>query len=262
METVTSADGTPIAYERTGSGPPLVLVHGATADHTRWGPVRPGLAERFTVYAVDRRGRAESGDADEYALEREFEDVAAVVDAADGPAVLLGHSFGATCALEAALRTDDLRALVLYEPPLPVGGHDPDAGGALAAMQRLAEKGERERALVLFFREVVGVSAAELDAVRSAPDWQARVDRVHTVVREVRARRGYEFDPERFATLTTPTLLAGSESGTLHEDATSALDTALPNSRVVVLDGEGHAGMSTAPDRFVDAVLGFVRSLD
>lgn len=72
METVTSADGTQIAYERTGSGPPLVFVHGTTADHTRWDPIRPAFEEHFTVYAIDRRGRGESGDAAEYALDRTF----------------------------------------------------------------------------------------------------------------------------------------------------------------------------------------------
>lgn len=94
METVTSADGTKIAFERTGSGPPLVLVHGATRDHRVWelSDVRPSLAEDTTVYAVDRRGRGGSGDTKEYELEREFEDMAAVVESIDEPATLLGHS--------------------------------------------------------------------------------------------------------------------------------------------------------------------------
>jgi len=98
-----------------------VLVHGGTADHTRWLSILPALEERFTVYAVDRRGRGLSGDAPEYAIEREFEDVAAVVDAIDGPVDVLGHSYGALCALEAALLTDKIRRLALYEPPVPTG---------------------------------------------------------------------------------------------------------------------------------------------
>nr|RDZ30484.1 hypothetical protein DEQ67_15395 [Haloferax sp. Atlit-48N] len=92
MDTVTPTDGTPIAYERTGNGSPLVLVHGPTADHTRWEPVLRSLEERCTVYAMDRRGRGESGDATEYDLNQEFDDAAAVVDSIDEPAFLLSHS--------------------------------------------------------------------------------------------------------------------------------------------------------------------------
>lgn len=258
METVTSADGTTIAFERTGAGPPLVLVHGSTADHARWDSVRSTFADHFTVYAIDRRGRGESGDAPEYELERESEDVAAVVDSIGEPVTLLGHSYGAICALEAALGTDQLRTLALYEPPLPVSDRDPDSENVLAEMEALVDDGENEQALVLFFREIVGAPSAELDALRSAPNWPARVDAVHSVVREERARKAYEFDAGRFAELTTPTLLVtGSESSPFLREATDALDDALPNSRVVVLDGQGHAAMNTAPELFLEEVLAF-----
>ena len=119
MEYVTSKDGISIAYERRGKGQPLVLIHGTAADHTRWEPVLPGLEKQFTVYAVDRRGRGQSGDGDSYAIELEYEDVAAVVDSVPGPVDLLGHSYGAICSLEASLKTSNLRKLVLYEPPIP-----------------------------------------------------------------------------------------------------------------------------------------------
>ncbi len=92
LETGTSKDGTRIGWARSGDGPPVVLVHGGTADRTRWTPVLSALEERFTVYAVDRRGRGASGDAADYAIEREYEDVATVVDAIDEPVNLLGHS--------------------------------------------------------------------------------------------------------------------------------------------------------------------------
>jgi pimeloyl-ACP methyl ester carboxylesterase len=115
---VVSEDGTPIAVWRTGEGPPLVLIHGAAADHNRWAPVLPALEERFTVFAVDRRGRGRSGDATEYALEREYEDVVAIVESAGEGVSVLGHSYGGICTLEAALLTDRIRKLVLYEPPM------------------------------------------------------------------------------------------------------------------------------------------------
>src|SRR5918997_3847853 len=105
QESVASKDGTTIAYRRSGEGPPLVLVHGTAGDHGRWRPVLPAFEERFAVYAIDRRGRGGSGDSEDYTIEREFEDVAAVVDSVGEPALVLGHSYGALCALEAALLT-------------------------------------------------------------------------------------------------------------------------------------------------------------
>src|SRR5215207_5387940 len=122
METVTSRDGTPIAYERSGEGPPLVLVHGTTSDHSTWDLVLPELGKLFTVYAMDRRGRGESRDGGGagYDIEREFEDLVALIDSIGEPANLLGHSYGAICALEAALRGPQVRRLVLYEGTFPV----------------------------------------------------------------------------------------------------------------------------------------------
>src|SRR5262249_24826275 len=121
MVTFTSRDGTEIACEKGGAGPALVLVHGTTADHSRWAPIRAALEARFTVYACDRLGRGASGGGPVYARELEFEDVAAVVDGIGGPVDLLGHSYGALCSLEAATRAHNLRRLVLYEPPINVG---------------------------------------------------------------------------------------------------------------------------------------------
>jgi len=99
-----------------------VLVHGTGGSYKRWSPILPALEKQFTVYAVDRRGRGESTDSAPYAIECEFEDVAAVVDSFGEPVNLLGHSFGAVCSLEASLRTSNLRKLILYEPPLPLPG--------------------------------------------------------------------------------------------------------------------------------------------
>ncbi len=136
METVTSRDGTPIAYERSGEGPPLVLVHGMTTTHRSFELVLPELQEHFTVCAMDRRGRGGSGDGADYSLEREVEDVVALIDSTEGQVGLLGHSYGAILALEAALRrTDRVRRLVLYEGgiPLPEGAHRSPPRASLAS---------------------------------------------------------------------------------------------------------------------------------
>ena len=137
----------------------------------------PPSQNTHTVYAIDRRGRGGSGDAPEYELEREFEDVAAIVESIDEPVNLLGHSYGALCSLEAALHTDNLRTRILYEPPIPVGDHDVHDENVLAEMTALVNDGEDEQALVMFLRKVAGLSPAELGALRAAPNWQNRVSR-------------------------------------------------------------------------------------
>ena len=260
METVRSPDGTAIAYERAGSGPPLVLVHGSTANHTAWDPVRPACEDHSTVYAMDRRGLGESGDADEYALEREAEDVAALVESLDAPAVLFGHSYGALVSLEAALRTDTLRTLITYEPVFPVGDDELYSEELLAEMEALREEGEYERMLVLLLEDIVELPPAELDALRSDPSWPDLVDGARTLYRETEAERAYEFDPARFAELTTPTvLLTGSESPSDLTNPTDELDRALPNSRIVTLEERGHDAIHTAPDLVIDEVLAVIR---
>lgn len=265
MDTVTSADGTPIAFERTGNGPPLVLVHGGACDHRFWdlSDIRSTFAEHCTVYAMDCRGVGESGDTTEYELEREFEDVAAVVDSIDSPVMLLGHSSGALLSLEAALRTDNLHKLILYEPPFPVGDHELYSEEVLNEMKRLLDAGEDEKVLVLFLQEIAQSTPEEIDAQRSAPDWQDLVDAAHVWPRSIQAIGKYEFDATQFAHMTTPTLLlSGSESPPLLKDATEVVNSVLPNSQLVTFDGHAHEAMLTAPSRFVDEVLTFIRETD
>src|SRR5512139_4073493 len=144
MEKVRSKDGTFIAYEKSGHGDPLVVVHGTSADHTRWGSVLKQLEERYTIYAVDRRGRGESGDTPPYNIEREFEDIAAVVDSIPGPAYLLGHSYGAICSLEAALLSRNIKKLILYEPPITLGTSKEYPPHVVSQIQQLQSQGNYE----------------------------------------------------------------------------------------------------------------------
>jgi pimeloyl-ACP methyl ester carboxylesterase len=155
MVTIVSMDSTEIAAWRSGSGPPLVLVHGGTTDHTAWNPVVPELERHFTVYAVDRRGRGGSGDAPTYAVEREFEDVAAVVDSLEGSVHLVGHSYGALCALEAARLTSNIAKLVLYEPPL-VDGSSGVPPGFIDELDALLALGKRDELTARVFTGGVG----------------------------------------------------------------------------------------------------------
>jgi pimeloyl-ACP methyl ester carboxylesterase len=261
QETVTSKDGTPIACWRSGEGPPLVLVHGTAADHGRWRPVLPAFEERFTVCTVDRRGRGGSGDSEDYALEREFEDVAAVVDSLGESVNLLGHSYGALCALEAALLASNVRLLVLYDPGVEVAGQEIYPHEVIERLEVLLGAGDRDGVVATTMREVAGLPPETVEYMRSQPVWQARVDAAHTIPRELRAVKAYSLDPERFRDLRVPTLLlSGGDSPAALRKAAEAVDEVLPDSRIVVMPGQGHAAMDTGTDLFTTEVLHFLTS--
>jgi pimeloyl-ACP methyl ester carboxylesterase len=146
------------------------------------------LETNCTVYAIDRRGRGESGDGPRYSIEREGEDVAAVLGAIDEPATLLGHSFGGICCLEALPRSARIKSAILYEPS-PVGVNVVPAGVRSRIDQDLAD-GDREGALLTFFREVVEVPEEQLEGMRSLPVWASRTAAAHTIPRETVSEEG------------------------------------------------------------------------
>jgi pimeloyl-ACP methyl ester carboxylesterase len=259
----SSRDGTPIAYRTSGQGPPLVLVHGATADHSRWEPLLPLLEPRVTTVAIDRRGRGASGDSPDHDLRREFEDVAAVVDAvAQGvghPVHLFGHSYGGTCALGAATLAPQLDRLVLYEPAWTAEG-DLYTPELLARLEARLIAGEREALLEDFFREVVHMPEDELAAYRSLPAWQRRVQAAHTLPRELRALRDREaLDLDHLRRITAPTLLLlGSDSPTFAKAEVERIAGTLADAHVTVLEGQQHIAIDLAPEMVADAVLSFL----
>jgi pimeloyl-ACP methyl ester carboxylesterase len=217
--------------------------------------VLPTLTPHFTVYAMDRRGRGGSGDAPAYALEREFEDVAAVVDSIGAPVHLLGHSFGALCALEAARLTPNIAKLVLYEPPeVP---HFPP--GFIAELQELIAQGRRDKTVTRFFQVVLERSPQDIERMRGEPTWPTRVAAAHILARETAVEEDYRFEPGRFTDMGKPTLLLqGEVSPPFLKSSTQVVHTALPNSRVVVMPGQGHNAMRTAPDLLSTEVLRFL----
>jgi pimeloyl-ACP methyl ester carboxylesterase len=256
---VTSADGTPIGCLRIGSGPPLVLVHGTGASHARWLPLFQRLSEEFTVYAMDRRGRGLSGDRSPHSIEREFEDVAAVVDAIYEPVNLVGHGYGAVCALEASLLTRNVRRLVLYEPPIPRGLPNRPHGLEERMRERIAA-GDPEGVLVTYLREVHRMPEQEITALRASPAWEPRLATVLTLPREVRVEDSYRFLSDRFEAFTTPTLvLSGGASTPFLQEAAGSVGAALPNVRVEPVMGHQHLAIDKAPEHFVDKVIRFVK---
>jgi pimeloyl-ACP methyl ester carboxylesterase len=257
MDKVISKDGTPIAYKRSGTGPALVLVHGTSADHTRWATILPLLEPKFTVYAVDRRGRGQSGDSPVYNIEREYEDIASVVGSIREPVNLLGHSYGALCSLEAALMVTNLSRLILYEPPIVVNKtfYPP---GVRKRIQDLLDSGDREGLLLTFFREIVRMPGQQLTVLRNEPAWAARLAAAHTISRET-TDEDYVFNPQKFKDLNVPTLLMlGGESPDFFKAATGAVHSALTNSRVIIMPGQQHAAMSMEPQMFARLVIEFL----
>jgi pimeloyl-ACP methyl ester carboxylesterase len=260
MLRITSQDGTPIAVWRSGGGPPLLLVHGAIADHsTTWRFVLPELEQRFTVYAMDRRGRGGSGDTAPYAIQREAEDIAAIVDSIGTPVNVLGHSYGALCAIESALLTPSVRRLILYEG-VPLRGAEAIDPALIDRLDALLEAGEAEAMLITVLRDVAMASSEEIDMLRSQKDaWAVRLANASTVPRELRTEGQYVFAPERFRKLHTPTLfLVGGDSSPRDLANARGVADALTDARVVIMPGQQHLAMYGAPAMFAREVINFL----
>jgi pimeloyl-ACP methyl ester carboxylesterase len=259
-----SRDGTEIAHWKSGSGPALILVHGTTADHTRWKSILDVLETRFTVYAMDRRGRGGSThEAQPYTLASEFEDVAAVVDAVysdtgEAPSVL-GHSFGAICSLEASLLTLHLKKLILYEPPLPAGVSI-DSPKGVPKLEELLREGKHEEVVSTFMREIVRMPEEQLRVMQSLPAWKNWVAAAHTIVREIKEQSDhYAFRLEKFRAMKVPALLLlGSASPAHFKAAIDLVHKALPASQIALLAGQQHAAMDTGKEIFLKPVLEFL----
>ncbi len=262
---VRSRDGTPIAVFRSGplDGPPLILVHGALADHTTFRVIGPMLATTFAIHAIDRRGRGASGDREPYAIEREFEDVASVAEAiappGGGGVAVVGHSYGGRCALGAALLTDAIGIVVSYEgAPAPPEAAYGDAT-LLDELRSLAAAGDGEGLIGTFMTRVVGLDAEGLARYRADPVWPLRVAAAPTVVREMAAEGSAAAGLDRLGGVSVPVLqLLGSDSTSSFGIATRALDERLADGAVVVIDGARHAAHHTHPDAVVEAIRAFV----
>jgi pimeloyl-ACP methyl ester carboxylesterase len=242
---IAAPDGVRLAVEVSGSGPPLVMVHGAGSG--RWGfdLVRPLLEPRFSVWALDRRGRGDSGDGGGYSVEREFEDVAAVVRAAGDGAMLFGHSYGALVATGAASRLDGLARLVLYEPPM--GGVLADEAWRERFEADLAA-GQPEEAVRRFLHDIGGYSHVEIDVMENTPAWAHRLAAAPTVPRELRAERALATDGLGLDRLDLACLmLVGTESPEWARRSTEAFAGAIPGVEVRALEGHGHGAAVSAP---------------
>jgi pimeloyl-ACP methyl ester carboxylesterase len=255
-ERITTSSRVTVSYDTFGSGPPLVLVHGSFSDHaTNWQQITSLLVDRFSAYAVSRRGRGASSATYGHSIEDEAADVAAVLRHIGEPAFLLGHSYGALVALEApALNPAGVRKLVLYEPPFP---HvlTPEI---VALLDAFAEREDWDGLVQSFMLEVLQVPQGEVNEIRASPFWTIWTADAKPTLNDLRAVINYRFDATRFQALAMPVLfLIGTESP---RDIylTDALAAVLPDARIIELEGQAHEGMTTAPAQFVDAVARFL----
>jgi pimeloyl-ACP methyl ester carboxylesterase len=260
---VESVDGTRIAVFSSGHGRPLLLVHGAAADHTTFRTVGPLFAVRFGVNAIDRRGHGASGDRDAYSIEREFNDVARVIEwlaAESGHEVdVIGHSFGGRVALGAALRTDGIGRLIVYEGA-PPADEPYQAPGLRQRLERvLADEGPAAL-FETFLAEVIGMTPTDIAAYRANPVWPDRVAAAPTILRELDAESSPAAGLDALGALKVPVLqILGGDSRPAFRRATEALDARLANGYVVVIDGARHAAHHTHAARFVAEVEAFLR---
>ena len=260
MYIIHSRDGTEIACRDAGRGSPTLMVHGIASDGTRWEPLLPMLTPRFRVYMIDRRGRGASSDAADYAIEREFEDVAAVIDSIDQPVAVVGQGFGALCALEAARLSANVRKLVVFEPTLHTSGLEFYPDGVIARMEQLLSEGRREETVSLFLREVMGASLYEMERMQQQVVWQHRLSAALTIPRELRALAGYAFDPSPFRRLEIPALvMVGGRSSDLVRRQAKLVDDTLRTSQWVELAEQSGSAIDAAPGMFAREVVEFLR---
>ncbi|MCV7401695.1 alpha/beta hydrolase [Mycobacterium fragae] len=255
MTTVISPDGTVIGYESVGAGAALVLVHGSTGTLARWRTVTPALAQRYTVHAMDRRGRGLStAEVEPYSLGREAEDVAAVAEAVGGDVYVVGHSYGALTVLEAALITSAFRRIMLYEPPILSPGLNVMSPEGWARITTISDPQE---ILNIFYRETLHLPEAAIKDLADREFSHIAGSIAHTAVREFAEVRAY-CATERLAAITVPVrLLLGTESPAYLRAATAAVAAQIPGATIVALHGQGHQAIDYDPQQFARAVLEF-----
>jgi pimeloyl-ACP methyl ester carboxylesterase len=241
METVQSADGTTIAFDRCGDGPPLILVLGAFCDRSTARTLADLLAPHFSVYAYDRRGRGASGDKAPYAVEREIEDLAAVVAVSGGPAHVFGHSSGAVLALEAAARSLPIAKLAVYEPPYIVDDSRHRPVGLENRVRQLIAAGHRSEAIEVFLIEGPEVPPDAVAIMKDSPGWPAMEKIAPTLPYDLAVCGDQALPVDRLAKIQAPTLaLSGGDSPVWARNSVDAVAATIPNARQLTLVGQTH----------------------
>jgi len=241
METVTSRDGTTIAFDRLGSGPPVVLVCGGSVDRMADAALAQELASDFTVFNYDRRGRGDSGDTLPYAIEREVEDIEAVIGAAGGSAFLWGSSSGAVLALIAAESGVPVTKLALWEPPFVPEGIPRPPEDQVSQYETMIAEGRRGDAVEYFMTKVIGMPSEVVAGARTQPWWAATEARANTLAYDARIMGDYSIPKDLATSVKVPTMvIAGGADIPWMRQTAETLADALPDGEVRILGGQGH----------------------
>jgi pimeloyl-ACP methyl ester carboxylesterase len=247
MNTVRSKDRTTIAFDRSGSGPALILIGGAMSNRGGSASVASILAPRFTVYSYDRRGRGDSGNTLPYAVEREIEDLAALIADAGGSAFVMGGSSGGILTLEAAAHGLDITKLAVYEPPLIVDKDGPLLPAGFADhLAELAASGRRGAAVQAFMTTALGIPPEAVAGMRQAPFWAGLEAVAHTLAYDMivsaPVQTGSRASLSRWASIKTPALVMdGGASPAWMHNGIAALAETLPNATHRTLEGQTHS---------------------
>lgn len=267
MAEVISKDNTVIAYDKIGKGPLLILVAGALSDRSDTTKLARLLAEHFTVINYDRRGRGKSGDSDSYSVEREIEDLEALIDEAGGSAFIFGSSSGAVLALDATNSLNGkIKKQILYEPPFIIDDSQPPVPRELTnQINELVTRNRHGDAVKLFFSKAMNIPTFGVIMMRFMPGWKKMADMAHTIPYDLAIMEGtQEGKPllaTRWRTVNVPTLvLTGEKSEAFFHNGARALSNMLPNTQYQKLAGQHHGSVVMAPQSFVDALVEFFKS--
>lgn len=264
VKSVTSKDGTAIAYEQSGEGPVVILVAGALSGRSSGTRLAALLAPHFTVINYDRRGRGDSGDTQPYAVEREVEDIEALIDEAGGSAFVFGSSSGAVLALEAASKLPaKVKKAALFEPPFVVVDSRPRVPADFVKhVTELVSSGRRSQAVEYFMIDAVGVPAEFVAQMKQAPMWPGMEKLAHTLAYDGAVmgdtQAGKPLPARRWASATMPVLVMdGGNSDAWLQHSAQALADILPNAKYRTLEGQDHSAAFTAPQVFVPVLVEF-----
>jgi pimeloyl-ACP methyl ester carboxylesterase len=256
MYRASSADGTVIAYDKVGDGPPLVLVEGALNDLSTTLPLAAKLKAHFTVYSYDRRGRGASGDTLPYAVERELEDLSAVIDEAGGSALVFGNCSGAVLALQAVAAGLNITGLALFEPPYIVAGTRTRPDDYTTHLASLIAAGRKDDALEFFMREDVVLPEEHIAMVRNSPMWPALHELVPSLNYDAAVLCDSTMPPaEWFSSITVPTVVVdGENSNSWAKEAVRVLAEYLPDGHRRTLMGLDHI---LSPEALAPVIIEF-----
>jgi pimeloyl-ACP methyl ester carboxylesterase len=261
VETVTSLDSTKIAFDRSGEGPPVLLVGGAF-QHRAFDPRTPDLAarlaERFAVFNYDRRGRGDSSDTPPYAVDRELEDLEVLLEAAGGSACLYGSSSGGNLALRAAREGLSVTKLALWEPNFLVDDSRPPLpDDYVAQLEERIAADRRGDAVEYFLRTAIGLPSEYVAPMRKTPMWAGMEEVAHTLPYDGRVAEGFSLPTDELGSVSTPTLVMAGGQASWMQSGAEALTEALPNGEFHLLEGQEHG---VAPEAIAPVLIEFFAS--